>query len=275
MAAGGQGYEKGTFRHLSVGHTPRCFPLQQGRAGMQLSRQQGGVVTLPPTVKPSSPCCGAHRQVPPSVSGKAPVRLHLSAGNRGLQGARQIESNDPVLRSGIWPCRPRRGNATDQTGVPPPRTGQCEMKPGQASRVAGLPGVSARIYGCQGANGEQVIGIDCGKHKDWCRVRGRAVTFVERLPSRWSVPVAEQGALAVSRETRPHRPRFPTVRLATAVGSASVHRTGVQLWVILCWCVRARHTVLAKQIRGRRASESLARQQKNAHRQIVEDASPQ
>lgn len=99
----------------------------------------------------------------PSESDVACAWLHLAAGKGGLQGARWIESNDPVLRLGVWPRRPILGKAAYQTGVPSPRTGQCEMKPGQAGAVAGLPGVSARICGCQGADG---IG-DENCAKDW------------------------------------------------------------------------------------------------------------
>jgi hypothetical protein len=70
--------------------------------------------------------------------------------------ADRVERSSPALRNPAAPPpsqTPER--ACRQTGVPPPRTGQCEMKPswvGPASGdAAGPRGVSSRICGCQRA----------------------------------------------------------------------------------------------------------------------------
>ena len=70
--------------------------------------------------------------------------------------ADRVERSSPALRSPGAPLRVSRVRGLPcQTGVPPPRTGQCEMKPCRASQSshagAGPSGVSSRICGCQGA----------------------------------------------------------------------------------------------------------------------------
>lgn len=63
--------------------------------------------------------------------------------------ADRVERSSPAIRSPAVP--PRTERSTSQTGVPPPRTGQKEMKPGASLFHAGPPGVSAHICGCQRA----------------------------------------------------------------------------------------------------------------------------
>jgi hypothetical protein len=64
--------------------------------------------------------------------------------------ADRVERSSPALRSPA--SSPRSERATRQTGVPPPRTGQSEMKPSWARpSEAGPPDVSSRICGCQRA----------------------------------------------------------------------------------------------------------------------------
>jgi len=63
--------------------------------------------------------------------------------------ADRVERSSPAIRSPAAPPRPER--QPSQTGVPPPHTGQYEMKPGANAHDAGPPGVSAHICGCQGA----------------------------------------------------------------------------------------------------------------------------
>lgn len=63
--------------------------------------------------------------------------------------ADRVERSSPAFKSQADP--PTSERMTSQTGVPPPRTGQNEMKPGADFSHAGPPGVSAHICGCQGA----------------------------------------------------------------------------------------------------------------------------
>jgi hypothetical protein len=69
--------------------------------------------------------------------------------------ADRVERSSPALRSPA--ALPWDQELACQTGVPPPRTGQNEMKPGARIGDAGPHCVSARICGCQGAGSVSTV----------------------------------------------------------------------------------------------------------------------
>lgn len=119
-----------------------------------MSRPREGVVFPFPTLKPSSSFRMVVR-IGPRPGSPRRVRCRLLAPSprkrtRASEGpADRVERSSPALRSPAGP--PTSERVTSQTGVPPPRTGQNEMKPGADFCHAGPPGVSAHICGCQGA----------------------------------------------------------------------------------------------------------------------------
>jgi hypothetical protein len=121
---------------------------------MQLSRPRGGVVSPFPTLRISfsfwmvadlGPHPGDPGRRPRSTLAPSPRKRTRAPGGP----ADRVERSSPEIRSRAAP--PRSERLSSQTGVPPPRTGQNEMKPGAEIGDAGPPGVSARICGCQGA----------------------------------------------------------------------------------------------------------------------------
>lgn len=156
-------------------------PARPPRTGELWSRTVGALRELHPPgcPAPAMPCGDAvvpatgRRRIPPPASVPSlPFRrgvgsVHAPA-HRSVDRVRQlapspgkrtrapkgpadrVERSSPALRNPAGP--PRLERVTSQTGVPPPRTGQNEMKPSWAcSSYAGPPGVSAHICDCQGA----------------------------------------------------------------------------------------------------------------------------
>jgi hypothetical protein len=101
--------------------------------------------------------------------------------------ADRVERSSPALRSLV--ARSWKKESASQTGVPPPHTGQCEMKPsrwadtaelaglanlvGLANRAAGPPGVSSRICGCQGAGSLSIAARTVLRAAPGCRLVGQ------------------------------------------------------------------------------------------------------
>lgn len=135
--------------------------------------------------------------------------------------ADRVERSSPAIRSPAGP--PKIERVTSQTGVPPPHTGQNEMKPGATFLDAGPPGVSARICGCQGAGSASTPAEPRQTPRNWpvfrragVRWRGRATGppsgnqrrqdryVVERLstPVLWSTPSRTLVSDSISPATR-------------------------------------------------------------------------
>ena len=199
-----------------------------------MSRRREGVVIPSPTSVPPIPFWwgveigprpGLHRN-DSRARRLAPSPRKRTRAPKGP--ADRVERSSPALRSPAGP--PRLERQTSQTGVPPPRTGQNEMKPSWAfSRHAGPPGVSAPICGCQRAG--SALSPPAGqretpRHRPMfhragvCR-RGRATG-----PPRWRQ--RRQGRYTVERLSTPVRESTPSRSLVSDVDLAGQPRQPAQ-----------------------------------------------
>jgi hypothetical protein len=112
---------------------------------MRLSRRRKGVGIPSPAVRPSFSfrVVGNDRR-PVRRTGRRNLSTGDSISRKKNEGPRgpvdRVERSSPAIRSPTSP--PWRERLTSQTGVPPPHTGQSEMKPSWAlSADAGPPGV--------------------------------------------------------------------------------------------------------------------------------------